>query len=367
MNNMKSKYLRIMKKPKPILLGFTPETDCAPIVVAYEMGLFKKHGVNVELQRELSWKNIQDKVTRRQLDAAQAPGALPFLINLGLTPEKCDCVSGMVLSLQGNAITISRALWDAGVQDAESLREHIVDDKRTYTFGVGCPLGSQYSLLCQWLKTADIPHNVKVRIMPAPAPQMFPLLKMGYLDGYCIGEPWNSVAVQAGIGVCLATSAQLAPLHPEKVLIVRREFAEKRAEEHERLIAALIEACGFCDQPHNRNQLCDLLALPQYVNAPIECFEASLLGPAGLGDSSVQSLHGLNIFHRNRANDPTTSKAAWITGRLYEFLRWDARPAALDTVFDRDIYLRARRRTGPTMTSEEPVEESGRRMRRVTV
>jgi len=229
---------------------------------------------------------------------------------------------------------------------------------------VGCPLGSQYSLLCQWLKTADIPHNVKVRIIPAPAPQMFPLLKMGYLDGYCIGEPWNSVAVQAGVGVCVATSAQLAPLHPEKVLAVRREFAEKRAEEHERLIAGLIEACAFCDQPQNRNQLCDLLALPQYVNAPIECFEASLLG-TGPGNGSIQSLHGLNIFHRNRANDPTTSKAAWITGRLYEFLRWDARPATLDTVFDRDAFLRARRRIGPVPVSEEPVQETGKRMRRV--
>jgi len=366
MNKMKSKYLRIMKKPKPIVLGFTPETDCVPIVVAHEMGLFKKYGVDVELQRELSWKNIQDKITRRQIDAGQAPGALPFLINLGLTPEMCDCVSGMVLSLQGNAITISRALWDAGVQDAESLREHIVHDKRTYTFGVGCPLGSQYSLLCQWLKTADIPHNVKVRIMPAPAPQMFPLLKMGYLDGYCIGEPWNSVAVQAGVGVCVATSAQLAPLHPEKVLVVRREFAEKRGEDHEGLIAALLEACAFCDQPQNRNQLCDLLALPQYVNAPLECFEASLLGPAGLGNNSIQSLYGLNIFYRNRANDPTTSKAAWITGRLYEFLRWDARPKALDTVFDRDSFLRARRKINPAVMTEEPVAEIGKRIRRVT-
>jgi ABC-type nitrate/sulfonate/bicarbonate transport system substrate-binding protein len=356
-----------MKKPKAILLGFTPETDCAPIVVAHEMGLFTKHGLAVELQRELSWKNIQDKITRRQLDAGQAPGALPFLINLGLTPEKGDCMSSMVLSLQGNAITISRALWDAGVRDAETLREHIVHDKRTYTFGVGCPLGSQYSLLCQWLKTADIPHNVKVRIVPAPAPQMFPLLKMGYLDGYCIGEPWNSVAVQAGVGVCLATSAQLAPLHPEKVLVVRKEFAEKHAEEHESLIAALLEACEFCDQPQNRNQLCDLLALPQYVNAPIECFEASLLGRTNFGTNSIHSLHGLNIFHRYRANDPTTAKAAWITGRLYEFLRWDARPAALKSVFRRDVFLRAMRRLALEGVPRGRVEETGKRIRRVMV
>jgi ABC-type nitrate/sulfonate/bicarbonate transport system substrate-binding protein len=164
----------------------------------------------------------------------------------------------------------------------------------------------------------------------------------------------------------VATSAQLAPLHPEKVLMVRREFAEKHGAEHESLIAALLEACAFCDQPQNRNQLCDLLALPQYVNAPIECFEASLLGPADLGDNSIHPLHGLNIFHRYRANDPTTSKAAWITGRLYEFLRWDARPAALETVFLRDNFLRAKRKLTSKVVFEEQVEETGRRMRRVT-
>jgi ABC-type nitrate/sulfonate/bicarbonate transport system substrate-binding protein len=271
----------------------------------------------------------------------------------------------MVLSLQGNAITISRSLWDAGVQDAETLRAHIIHDRRTYTFGVGAPLSSQYSLLCQWLKAADIPHNVKVRIMPAPAPQMFPLLKMGYLDGYCVGEPWNSVAVQAGVGVCVATSAQLAALHPEKVLMVRREFAEKHAQAHEGLVAALLEACAFCDQPQNRNQLCDLLALPQYVNAPIECFEASLLGPSELGDNPIHSLHGLNIFHRYRANDPTTSKAAWITGKLYEFLRWESRPPALDSVFRRDVFLRARQRTMSQDVPREPAEDTATRLRHV--
>jgi len=108
-----------------------------------------------------------------------------------------------------------------------------------------------------------------------------------------------------------------------------------------------------------------LLALPQYVNAPIECFEASLLGRMDLNNNPIHSLHGLNIFHRYRANDPTTSKAAWITGRLYEFLRWDARPAALDTVFDRVAFLSARRRTGPAVMTEDTVAETGKRMRRV--
>ena len=341
MTRGKPAVLRILKRSKPLLVGFMPEADCAPIVVAQELGLYKKYGLAVELRREMSWRNIQDKITRHELDAAHAPATLPFLINLGLAPEKCACVTGMVLSLQGNAITISRDLWNRGVRDALSLGQCIMRDKRTYTFGVGCPLGPQYSLLCQWLRSAEIPFHIKVRIEPAAPTQMFPLLKMGYLDGYCVGEPWASLAVHAGVGNCVANSAQLAPFHPEKVLLVRRDFAEQRREEHERLIAALIEACAFCDQPENRSQLCELLALPQYVNVPVECLESSLVEPGSSPDSPIQALHGSNIFHRNGANDPTAARAAWVTGRLYEFLRWNARPAALKNVFQRTTFLRA--------------------------
>jgi ABC-type nitrate/sulfonate/bicarbonate transport system substrate-binding protein len=353
MTRRKPGVLRILKRSKPLLVGFMPEADCAPIVVAQELGLYKKYGLAVELRREQSWRNIQDKIISRQLQAAHAPATLPFLINLGLAPEKCACVTGLVLSLQGNTITISRDLWNRGVTDAESLGRHIMRDKRIYTFGVNCPLGPQYWLLCQWLRSAEIPYHVKVRIEPAAATQMFPLLKMGYLDGYCVGEPWSSLAVQAGVGVCLTTSAQLAPFHPEKVLLVRKDFAEQQREEHERLIAALIEACAFCDQPENRSRLCDLLVLPQYVNVPVECLEASLLDSRSSPDGPIRALHGSNIFHRNGANDPTAAKAAWVTGKLYEFLRWNARPAALNHVFQRSIFLRAhamttRRRLNPS-------------------
>ena len=351
MTRNKPAVLRILKRSKPLFVGFMPEADCAPLVVAQELGLYRKYGLTVELRREQSWRNIQDKIISRQLQAAHAPATLPFLINLGLAPEKCACVTGLVLSLQGDTITISRDLWNRGVTDAESLGRYIMRDKRIYTFGVNCPLGPQYWLLCQWLRSAEIPYHVKVRIEPAAATQMFPLLKMGYLDGYCVGEPWSSLAVQAGVGVCVATSAQLAPSHPEKVLLVRRDFAEQRGEEHERLIAALIEACAFCDQPENRSQLCDLLALPQYVNVPVECLDAGLLDPGRLGSGPLAS--GSSIFHRNRANDPTSEKAAWVTGKLYEFLRWTARPAAVNNVFQRSIFLRAlamttRRRSSPT-------------------
>ena len=125
MKKRKETRLAIVKKREPLRVGFLPENDCAPVVVAYEFGLFKQYGVEVELQSQANWKHLHDKIIHRYLDAAHAPGMLPFLINLGLTPEKEECVAGMVLSLQGNAITVSLAtdaafyLYARGARDYE--------------------------------------------------------------------------------------------------------------------------------------------------------------------------------------------------------------------------------------------------------
>ncbi len=342
---------------KVLRLGFLPENDCAPLVLAQELGLFKAQGLSVELHNEGSWKAIHDKIIHRLLDAAHAPATLPFLIQLGLTPEKCDCVTGLVLNLQGGAITVSRELWRLGVRDALTLREQIWKDRKrkTYAFGVPCPLSSQYSLLCQWLRSPGAPPSTDVRIEPVPPEQMFPLLKLGYLDGFCAGEPWTSVAVQAGVGACIATTAQLAPLHPEKVLMVRKDFAEQRADEHERLIAALLEACRLCDEPATRAKLCELLAQPRFVNAPVDCLKPDLIGPFGGPDSSFRAPQGLNIFYRYRANEPTPAKAAWLTGSLFKFLRWQVRPDALNGIFRPDIFKKAQKHLREPPHDPEPL------------
>jgi ABC-type nitrate/sulfonate/bicarbonate transport system substrate-binding protein len=349
-----------MKTRRPLRVGFLPENDCAPLVMAQELGLYEKHGLAVELHSQASWKQIHDKIIHRELDAASAPGTLPFLIKLGLTPEACDCVSGLVLSLQGNAITISRELWRLGARDAATLRERLWQDRnrKTYMFGVAAPLSTQYAMLCQWLKSAKGPPCTDVRLESVPAEQLFPLLKLGYLDGYCAGEPWNSVAMQAGVGACLATSAVLAPLHPEKVLLVRKDFAEQHADEHERLIAALLEACRYCDQPEHRGRICEVLAQPQFVNAPVECLRPGLLGPFGREDAKLHAQHGLNIFHRDGANEPTATKAAWLTGRLYDFLRWERRPAGVSNVFRPDIFRRAQQRVEQLLPRPAPRREA---------
>ena len=337
--------LDVLKRKEPLRVGFLPVSDCAPLIYASEGGLFEKFDLEVQLHREASWATLRDKVIYGELDAAHAPATLPFLANLGLESDPCACVSAMVLSLQGNAITISRRLWENGVRGPETLREQIYKDwgKRTYTFGVVFSYSSQELLLRRWLKSAGIMPDLEVRIVAIPAAQMFPTLKLGYIDGYCVGEPWTSVAVQAGVGSCLATSAELAPLHPEKVLMVRQSFAAGRAEEHERLLAALLEACAFCDVPQNRLMLSDILAHPQYVNAPADCVHAGLVGP--LTRNGAHSFTDLTVFHRHNANDPTDEKARWIMDGLYELLQKSpfkmnglGGAPVLKNIFRRDIF-----------------------------
>ncbi len=337
------------KTGRPIRLGFLPLNDCAPLVMAHELGLYEQYGLEVELRRETSWANVRDKIIYGELDAAHAPGGLLFATNLGLGSDQCACVSGLVLNLQGNAITISRDLWEWGVRDAGTLREAIRSTwgRKTLTFGVVFQYSSHHFLLRQWLRSAGINPDTDVRIVVVPPAQMFPNLKLGYLDGYCVGEPWTSVAVQAQAGVCVATSVELAPLHPEKVLMTSLAFAEEHADTHERLIAALLDACAFCDQTENRRHLSECLAQPRYVNAPAECLKAALVGPFDLGSSRIQSLLDLSIFHRHQANDPTDEKASWIMDGLYDLLQSGALKAShtripiLKNAFRRDLFHRA--------------------------
>jgi two-component system, oxyanion-binding sensor len=328
----------ILKQSKPLQVGFIPVSDCAPLVFARESGLFDKYELRVELRRETRWENIRDRVIWGDLDAAHAPATLPFLANLGLESDRCASVSGFVMSLQGNAITLSRQLWSEGVRDAQTLRDLIYRKwgRRTYTFGVAFPYSPPYFLLRRWLEMGNVMPQAEIRIVVVPPAQMFPTLQLGYLDGYCGGEPWAALAVEAGAGVCVATSAELAPLHPEKVLMVRRDFAEVRAGEHERLIAALIEAGAFCDQPENASLLGEMLAQPQYIKAPAECLKSGLAGSR-------------SIFSRHNANDPTNDKAAWVVGRLYELMEqsvlkipFTGRTPVLKNIFRQDIYQRAK-------------------------
>ena len=352
----------LTKRPTALRLGFVPLTDCAPLVMAETLGLFAKHGLVVELKRELGWATIRDKIIYGELEAAQAVAGMPFAATFGLGSIACECVTGLVLSLHGNAITLAQSLWAEGVRDGKSLRQKIVGlrGRKTFTFGVVFPFSSHNFLLRQWLVAADIQPDRDVRLVVVPPQQMFANLKAGHLDGYCVGEPWNSVAVHHRIGWCVATSVELAPGHPEKVLLVRRRFAEARAQEHLALIAALYEACAYCDRPENTDRIIKTLALPQYLNTPAALLGSSLRGSFNFGCGRVENTPDFHIFHRQNANEPSLEKSVWImrlmlaSGLVPD--RSLAQSAAAQQIFRPDIFRQAQRLIKKSQHQEHETE-----------
>ncbi len=323
----------------PLRLGFVPLTDCAPLVMAQELGLFRKFGLRVRLERELGWATVRDKIIYGELDAAHALAAMPVAATLGLGSIPCDCLTGLVLNLNGNAITLSNDLWNRGVRDGNTLREEIkrLRPQTTLTFGVVFPFSSHRQLLRKWLLAHGIDADRDVRIVVVPPPQMAANLKAGNLDGFCAGEPWNSVAVQARAGWCVATSAQLDHGHPEKVLMVRREFAAHHPNEHRALIAALLEACAFCAAPENYERIAGTLARPEFVGVPAELLRRGLDGRLDFGRADIHAVPEFCVFHGGSANEPSSDKAAWALG-LVQASGLCLRPDKLDFALGRQIF-----------------------------
>lgn len=302
----------------PLRVGFLPLLDCAPVAVAWELGLFARHGLNVELKRENDWGVLQDKIVRGELHAAHAPVTFPFITRAGYGCEPAECLSALVLSAQGNAVTLSREIHAAGVRDAKDLKAHLMTlrGKRTLTLAVVHRASTHAFILRKWLNAGGIHPERDLRLVVLPPEQMYPGLKLGVIDGFCAGEPWNSVAVEAGAGWCAAVSGELFPGHPEKVLFVRADFARNRHHEHLGLVAALLEACAYCDEQKNWPTIAEILAHFRYVNAPAECLLSGRGLPFHLGPARSGWAGDFIRFHRHGVNEPTMAKANWIILQL---------------------------------------------------
>lgn len=309
---------RAQRKAGRLRVGFVPLCDCAPLVVAQEQGFFTRYGLDVELVREVGWATVRDKIVHGQLDAAHALAAMPFAATMGIGSVATPCVTGLVLNLQGNAITLAQSFWVAGARDALSFGAE-VRRRRLETplvFGIVSPVSSHRHLLELWLRSAGLDPGTDYRLVVVPPPQMPAHLKAGHLAGFCVGEPWNSVAIEAGLGWCPATSADLAPAHPEKVLLVREGFAAERGEEHRRLIAALRDACAWCAELETHDDLAGLLADRRFVDAPAALIRHSLSGNFWSANGQAAAPAPLTLFHGDDANAPTAARGAWVLRHL---------------------------------------------------
>jgi two-component system, oxyanion-binding sensor len=331
-------------------VGFIPLTDAAPLIVAHEEGLFRKRGLTVELSREVGWATIRDKIIYRELDAAHAVAPMLLATSLGLGCLATPCLSACVLNAHGNAITLSTSLWTRGVRDAATLRTEIMRTRheKLLVLGVVFAQSAQNIILRDWLRGAQIDPDRDVRIVVVPPAQVHRNLAAGTLDGYCVGEPWNTLAVREKTGWVAAISADLAPGHPEKVLMVREDFAVGRPDDHLALVSSVVEAAGLCRSPDYRHGLIKLLARPEYLNLPTKLIAPALEGPFGLGaELGSRPADDYIRFHAHEANSPTPLRAQWLIDGLVRHGLIPAGtvlpPNLARRVFRSDLYTQALR------------------------
>lgn len=304
---------------RPLRIGYVPLTDCAPLVVAHELGLFARHGLRVQLRREPGWATVRERMLHGELDASQAPASMVFEMSWGLGVVPVPTLTGLVTAHNGNAITLSNELWDLGVRDAFSLRR-LVDKlrgQRRFTFAGVLHYSSQHYLMRKWLRSGGIRPEVDVDITMLPPPQVHTCLCEGHIDGYCVAEPWSSVGLLRGIGWCATLTADFDPMHPEKVFLVRENFGRERHEEHVRLVAALIEAGRYCDDPRHRGEVAGLLAQPNYTGVPRAMLENALIGPFRMGMDHECDARNAIVFARGDAGRPTEAKARWVLNEIH--------------------------------------------------
>lgn len=321
----------------PLRVGFVPLAHAAPLLIAQELGLFARHGLNVRLTREVGWATVREKILSGDLDAAQALAPMPLAMSLGLNSARVNCLTGLVLTVHGDAIVFSRKLWSATGGDLAILSAHIRRQSAPVTFAVVYPHSTQLYVLRDWLAQAGLVPDRDYRLVVVPPPQMSNHLKAGHIDGYCVGEPWASVAVRSGVGVIAALSADLAPGHPEKVLLVRQDFALQRHEEHLALIRALYESCTWCGDRQNRDEVVNILARRNALGLPTEALRPSVTGDLDLGAGRRRTGCDAMIFHGDDVNDPNERRVEWIARHVDPTVS----PETLGRVYRSDLFHEA--------------------------
>jgi len=309
----------LRRRPATIRIGFVPLMDAAPLIAAESLGYFEKAGLRVSLEEELGWGSIRKKIVYGELDAAHAPGGLLFSILLGLDAPPRPVQTDLVINLQGNAITLSRRLWQKGVTDAESLRLMIRSEApHKPKFAVVSPYSSHVFLLQKWLRKAGIDPEADVRTTILPPPLMVEHMREGYIDGFCVGEPWNSVAAMGGDGWIAATSASLAPGHPEKILVCTCEMARNFPEEYAALRKAIFAGCEYCESPANRSALIDLLHERRFVSVSREALANCISTGPQNGIGPLPDKGPLMKFCTGDGNRASRERASWILTCLME-------------------------------------------------
>ena len=326
-----------------LALGFIPLTDCAPLVVAQARGLFAEEGLSVTLSREASWATIRDKVAVGALDAAHMLAPMALATTIGARCEPTPMIAPLALAANGAAVTLSQPVASAlsfaeptpqaiGRALARHVRERAGQGKPALTFAVVFPFSIHNYALRYWLAEAGLDPDRDVRIVVTPPPRMVDQLRTGEVDGISVGAPWNTVAVNEGLGRIALRTSNFWRGGPDKVLGLTGAAAEADPARLAALLRALVRAQAWADAPANRAELIALLAEPRHVVAAPSAIAAAL-------DDEL-------VFLRGEVAVPRLEHARWLLAQMRRWGQVDHRvdPGLVaDQVYRPDLALEALR------------------------
>jgi len=306
---------------KEVKIGFIPLTDCASVVMASVLGIDKKYGVTIIPTKEASWAGVRDKLVTGELDFAHVLYGLVYGVHLGLAGPKKDMAVLMNLNHNGQAITLSKKLADKGAVNGAGLAKLMASEKREYTFAQTFPTGTHAMWLYYWLAANGIHPMKDAKVITVPPPQMVANMRVGNMDGFCVGEPWNHRAIMDGIGVTATTTQDIWKDHPEKVLGTTSEFVQKYPNTARAVTAAILEASKWIDEGlANKNKMAETIAGKAYVNTGVDAINQRILGryQDGMGKTWDDPNH-MKFFNDGAVNFPYLSDGMWF---LTQHKRW---------------------------------------------
>src|SRR6266542_1619203 len=304
-----------------VKVGFIPLTDCASVVIASVMEFDKKYGIKIIPSKEASWAAVRDKLVNGEIDASHVLYGLIYGVQMGIGGPKKDMAVLMNLNHNGQAITLSSQLKDKGATDGAKLKALIDREKREYTFAQTFPTGTHAMWLYYWLATYGINPTSDVKTITVPPPQMVANMRVGNMDGYCVGEPWGARAIFDQIGFTAITTQDIWKDHPEKVLGTTGEWIAKHPNTARAMTAAVLDAARWIDaSPTNRKETATAIADKAYVNTAVEVIAGRIVGEYenGLGKKWTDA-NPMRFFNDGAVSFPYLSDGMWF---MTQHRRW---------------------------------------------
>ena len=349
-----------------ITAGFLPLLDSVLLVLAHELGFAEEEGFTLGLTRETSWANIRDRTALGHFDISLVLAPMPIAASLGLTPIAIPMITPVMTGLGNNAITVSAELWaamaDAGAPGdlaagpaGQALRQVVKTGSKKLRFGVVHQTSSHNYELRYWLAASGIRPDVDVEIVVLPPPLLPEALGAGGLDGYCVGEPWNSVGVARHGARIATTKSSIWQWSPDKAIGMRTDWAERNPEVVSGIVRATYRAGEWCQKAENRLEAARIMAGTPYLNLPVDIVERALTGQIDGGTQTV-SIPDFFVPHAGAANFPWKSHALWYFSQM---ARWgevesnETNAAIAAATFRPDLYRAALADMGVAVPAED--------------